>query len=75
MAIHDLPNHFLNFLQTLNFNEFNNSIYNKMENTNQTIQPNDKKSTNDFVKLVIGIFVFILILVALKYLVSALGII
>lgn len=46
-----------------------------MENTNQTIQPNDKKSSNDFIKLVIGIFVFIVILVALKYLVSALGII
>jgi hypothetical protein len=46
-----------------------------MKNTNQTIHPNDKKSTNDFIKLVIGIFVFILILVALKYLVSALGII
>lgn len=46
-----------------------------MENINQTIQPNDKKSTNDFMKLVIGIFVFIIVLVALKYLVGALGLI
>lgn len=46
-----------------------------MENIDQTIQPNDKKSTNDFVKLVIGIVVFIIVLVALKYLVNALGII
>jgi hypothetical protein len=46
-----------------------------MENTNQTIQPNDKKSTNDFMKLLIGIFIFIIVLVALKYLVNALGII
>ncbi len=53
----------------------NNSNYNKMENINQTIQPNDKKSTNDFIKLAIGIFVFIIVIVALKYLVSALGII
>ena len=45
-----------------------------MENTNQTIEPKDKKSSSDFVKLVIGIVVFIIILVALKYLVSALGI-
>ncbi len=46
-----------------------------MENTNQTIQPNDKKSTNDFMKLLIGVVVFVAVLVALKYLVSALGII
>jgi hypothetical protein len=46
-----------------------------MENTNETIQKKDKKSTSDFVKLGIGIVVFIVILVALKYLVSALGII
>ncbi len=46
-----------------------------MENINQTIQPNDKKSSNDFLKLGIGILVFIIVLVALKYLVSALGII
>ncbi len=46
-----------------------------MENTNQTIQPNDKKSTNDFMKLLIGVVVFVVVLVALKYLVSALGII
>jgi flagellar basal body-associated protein FliL len=46
-----------------------------MENINQTSQPNEKKSSNDFVKLVIGIVVFIIVLVALKYLVSALGII
>jgi hypothetical protein len=46
-----------------------------MENINQTSQPNEKKSTNDFIKLAIGIVVFIIIIVALKYLVSALGII
>jgi hypothetical protein len=46
-----------------------------MENTNQTIQPRDKKSTNDFMKLLIGMVVFVVVLVALKYLVSALGII
>jgi flagellar basal body-associated protein FliL len=45
-----------------------------MENTNQTIQPNDKKSTNDFIKLLIGIVIFVVALVALKYLISALGI-
>ena len=46
-----------------------------MENTNQNIQPNDKKSSSDFVKLGIGVLVFVVILVALKYLVNALGII
>lgn len=46
-----------------------------MENINQTSQPNEKKSTNDFIKLAIGIVVFIIIIVALKYLISALGII
>jgi len=44
-----------------------------MENTNQTIQPKDKKSINDFMKLLIGILSFITVLVALKYLMSALG--
>ena len=34
----------LNRINLFNFNEFNNLIYYKMENTNQTIQPNDKKS-------------------------------
>ncbi len=46
-----------------------------MENTNQTIEPKDSKSTNDFLKLGIGILVFVIVIVALKYLVSALGII
>ncbi len=45
-----------------------------MENNNQILEPEDKKSTKDFMKLLIGILVFISVLVAFKYLVSALGI-
>ena len=46
-----------------------------MENINHTIQPKDKKSINDFVKLIIGIFAFIAFIVALKYLIGAMGLI
>lgn len=46
-----------------------------MENKNHTVQPEDKKSMNDFMKLFIGIVIVIVAMVALKYLVSALGII
>ncbi|HSO86180.1 MAG TPA: hypothetical protein VLQ91_06490 [Draconibacterium sp.] len=45
-----------------------------MENTNNIIKPENKKS-NDFMKLVIGIIVVIISLVALKFLSNALGII
>jgi hypothetical protein len=44
-----------------------------MENNNQIIEP-QKKFSNDFMKLVIGIIVVIVLLVALKYLADALGI-
>jgi len=46
-----------------------------MENKNHTIEPESKKSINDFTKLLIGIVVVIAAMVALKYLFSALGII
>ncbi len=42
-----------------------------MENINNTIEPENKKS-NDLVKLLIGIIVVIISLVALKYLANAL---
>lgn len=45
-----------------------------MENNNQILEPEDKKSTKDFMKLLIGIIVFITALIVLKYLVSAMGI-
>ena len=45
-----------------------------MENKNHTVQPVNKKSMNDFTKLLIGIVVVIIAMVALKYLASALGI-
>jgi hypothetical protein len=45
-----------------------------MENKNHTVQPENKKSMSDFMKLFIGIVVVILAMVALKYLASALGI-
>jgi len=62
-------------LQTItNSKYFNNLNKNKMENKNQTIEPENRKSINDFVKLLIGIFVVIIVMVALKYLASALGI-
>jgi len=62
-------------LQTItNSKYFNNLNKNKMENKNQAIEPENRKSINDFVKLLIGIFVVIIVMVALKYLASALGI-
>ena len=45
-----------------------------MENKNQAAEPENKKSTNDFMKLFIGIFVVIIALVAIKYLANVLGI-
>jgi hypothetical protein len=45
-----------------------------MENRNHTVQPVNKKSMGDFTKLLIGIVVVILAMVALKFLASALGI-
>ena len=44
-----------------------------MENTNNTIEPENKKS-NDFMKLIIGIVVVIIGLIALKFLANAFGI-
>ena len=44
-----------------------------MENKNNTIEPENKKS-NDFKKLIIGIVVVIISLIAIKYLGNALGI-
>jgi hypothetical protein len=44
-----------------------------MENKNNTIEPENKKS-NDLMKLVIGIFVVIIALIALKYLGNMFGI-
>jgi hypothetical protein len=44
-----------------------------MENTNNTLQPENKKS-NDFMKLVIGIIVVIISLFAIKFLGDAFGI-
>lgn len=46
-----------------------------MDNNNHTIDPENKKSINDFIKLFIGIVVVIISIVALKYLSTALGII
>jgi hypothetical protein len=45
-----------------------------MENKNHTIEPENKKSSKDFIKLLIGVFVVIISLVILKYLASAFGI-
>ena len=45
-----------------------------MENKNNTIEPENKKS-NDFMKLMIGIVVVIIALIALKYLSKVFGII
>jgi len=45
-----------------------------MENKNHTVQPENKKSMNDFMKLFIGIVIVIIAMVALKYMASALGI-
>ena len=44
-----------------------------MENKNNTIEPESKKS-NDFMKLIIGIIVVIVGLIALKYLANVLGV-
>lgn len=44
-----------------------------MENINQIIEPENKQS-NDIVKLIIGIIVVIIGLIALKYLANVLGI-
>ncbi|KAF0235466.1 MAG: hypothetical protein FD181_3484 [Prolixibacteraceae bacterium] len=44
-----------------------------MENKNNTIEPDNKKS-NDFMKLIIGIIVVIISLTALKYLANVMGI-
>lgn len=44
-----------------------------MESKNQNIIPEGKKSSNDFIKLLIGIIVVIAAMVALKFLASALG--
>ena len=44
-----------------------------MENTNQIIEPENKKS-NDIMKLILGIIVVIIGLIALKYLANVLGI-
>jgi len=44
-----------------------------MENKNNTIEPENKKS-NDFMKLIIGIFVVIISLIAIKYLGNMFGI-
>jgi hypothetical protein len=44
-----------------------------MENKNDTIEPENKKLLNDFMKLFIGIIVVIIFLVALKYLMNVLG--
>lgn len=44
-----------------------------MENINNVIEPENKKS-NDFMKLFIGIVVVIIALIALKYLANVLGI-
>ncbi len=46
-----------------------------MENTNNITNPENKKSTNDFMKLFIGIFIVIVSLVAIKYFAQMLGII
>lgn len=48
---------------------------NTMANKNQTIAPVQKKPGTDFIKLLIGIAVVIVVLVALKLLSEALGII
>lgn len=45
-----------------------------MENKNHIVEPENKKSISDFMKLFIGIVVVIISMVALKYLASALGI-
>lgn len=45
-----------------------------MENTNQIIEPENKKSNSDIMKLFIGIIVVIIGLIALKYLANVLGI-
>ena len=37
-----------------------------MENTNQIIEPKDKKSSSDFMKLVIGIVVYGVVRIALE---------
>lgn len=44
-----------------------------MENKNNVIEPENKKS-NDFLKLVLGIIVVIIALIALKYLANVFGI-
>lgn len=46
-----------------------------MENKGQILEPGKEKSSNDFVKLLIGIVAVIVALIALKYLSSVLGII
>lgn len=54
---------------------FYSFIKNTMANKNQMIAPVQKKPGTDFIKLLIGIVVVIAILVALKLLSEALGII
>ncbi|WP_167617022.1 hypothetical protein [Maribellus sediminis] len=44
-----------------------------MEDKNQTINPVEKKSSGDFVKLLVGIVLLIAVLVALKYAFEAFG--
>ena len=46
-----------------------------MKNRDQIIEPKNNKTSNDFLKLFIGIFVLIISLIALKYLANVLGII
>lgn len=46
-----------------------------MENKGQILEPGKEKSSNDMIKLLVGIVVVIAALVALKYLMSALGVI
>lgn len=46
-----------------------------MQNKNHAVEPENKKSMNDFLKLFIGIVVVIVAMVALKYLAIALGVI
>jgi hypothetical protein len=45
-----------------------------MENTKQIIEPENKKSNSDIMKLFIGIIVVIIGLIALKYLANLFGI-